>query len=208
MSITIKNRSLTQAAQASKSIKKMLSEKYPNIKFKVTSKNYAGGNSVDISWNLGVVDSEIEKLVSEYEYGHFDGMTDMYEFSNVKNDFPQAKFVFAQRNYRSEQEIENYKLPFRQQKDLYREGKTLRDDVARQICALIGIAYEGIESQVPDDYKVCYRTHGGNWMTWNDLVYKLLSVTTFESDKWEGYRVDFDYEKGQKITNKFMIIKA
>ena len=45
-------------------------------------------------------------------------------------------------------------------------------------------------------------------MTWNDLVYRLLAQTSFDSDKWEGYKVDFDYENGQKITNKFRIIKA
>ena len=207
LNIIEKKKPLTQAAQTSKVIKKMLLEKYPDIKFKVTSKNYAGGNSVDISWNLGPVDSEIENLVNKYQYGHFDGMTDMYEYSNARNDIPQAKYVFAQRDYRSEEELENYKLPYKEQKDLYREGKTLRDDVARQICSLVGIAYEGINSQVQEDYKVCYRTHGGGWMSWNDLTYRLLAQTNFDSDKWEGYKVDFDYENGQKIGNKFRIIK-
>lgn len=86
--------------------------------------------------------------------------------------------------------------------------REFRNDIARQICALIGIDYEGIESQVPEDYKACYRTHGGDWMTWNDLVYRLLAVTNFDGDKWEGYKVDFDYENDQKITNKFRIIKV
>ena len=208
LTIVEKKRPLTQAAQASKQIKKMLSDKYPNIKFKVTSENYAGGNSVDISWNLGMIDSEIEKLVNQYQYGHFDGMTDSYEYSNTRKDLPQSKFVFAQRDYRSEEEIANNKLPYKEQKDLYLEGKTLRDDVSRQICALIGITYDGINSQVPDVYKVCYRTHGRDWMSWNDLVYRLLAQTNFDSDKWEGYKVDFDYENDQKITNKFRIIKV
>ena len=208
LTVIEKKRPLTQAAQASKSIKKMLAGKYQNIKFKVTSKNYAGGNSVDISWNLGPVDEDIEKLVSKYQYGHFDGMIDCYEYSNTRNDIPQSKFVFAQREYRSEEELANYKLPYKEQKDLYREGKTLRNDIARQICTLVEIAYYGIDSQVPDVYKVCYRTHGGEWMTWNDLVYRLLAQTNFDSDKWEGYKVDFDYENDQKITNKFRIIKV
>ena len=34
-----------------------------------------------------------------------------------------------------------------------------------------------------------------------------LAQTNFDSDKWEGYKVDFDYENGQKIGNKFRIIK-
>lgn len=207
LTILEKKRPLTQAAQVSKMIRKMLSEKYENIKFKVTSKNYAGGNSVDISWNLGPVDTEIEKLVNKYQMGHFDGMVDMYEYSNSRSDIPQTKFVFTQREYRLEAEIENYKLPWKEQKDLYREGKTLRDDVARQICALVGIAYEGAEAQVPTPYEVCYN-NGMAWLTWNDLVYRLLVQTSFDSDKWIGYKVDFDHENGQRIKNKFRIIKS
>ncbi len=204
LTIVEKKRPLTQAAQASKQIKKLLSEKYPAIKFSVKSSNYSGGNSVDISWNLGPVASEIEKLVSKYQCGHFDGMIDCYEYSNSRTDVPQSKFVFCQRDYKSEEEILNYKLPYKEQKDLYGEGKTLRDDIAKKICVLIGIEYKGIESQVPTPYEVCY-----NGIAWNNLVYRLLAVTSFDSDIWAGYKVDFDAnEAGQKITNKFRIIKS
>jgi len=215
-----KMRTLTPAAQTSKVVKKMLKEKYPSIKFTVRSKNFAGGDSVDISWNLGPRDKEIENLVSQYEYGHFNGMIDLYEYSNCRNDIPQAKFVCTQRDYKSVEEIENYKLPYQEQKDLYGEGETLIDNIAKQICKLVNIGYGGSEAQVPTPYQVCYAGGGTQYLTWNNLVYQLLNETTFDTDTWDGYKVDFDYDSfptqinGQhsdllrRITNKFRIIKS
>ena len=34
-----------------------------------------------------------EKIVSKYQYGHFDGMNDIYEYSNSREDIPQAKYI-------------------------------------------------------------------------------------------------------------------
>lgn len=36
---------------------------------------------------------EIEIYIGQFMYGHFDGMQDMYEHSNTRDDIPQAKFV-------------------------------------------------------------------------------------------------------------------
>jgi hypothetical protein len=44
----------------------------------------------------------VEPLINEYQYGHFDGMIDCYEYSNNRNDIPQVKFVFANREYSDE----------------------------------------------------------------------------------------------------------
>lgn len=65
---------------------------FPSVKFSVTSKGFSGGDSVHISWADGPCASKVKTLISKYQYGHFDGMTDMYEFSNVKS-IPQVKYL-------------------------------------------------------------------------------------------------------------------
>jgi len=38
---------------------------------------------------------ELEDYAGQFEYGHFDGMQDLYEYSNVREDIPQVKYVFV-----------------------------------------------------------------------------------------------------------------
>lgn len=92
---------MTQAALASKMIKKELKEKFPTIKFAVHSQNYAGGDSVHIQYENGVPSKEVDKVVAKYQYGNFNGMEDIYEYSNSRDDIPQAKYVQVQRDITS-----------------------------------------------------------------------------------------------------------
>jgi len=85
------------SAQTAKAIRAELKKAFPGIKFRVTSKSYSGGNSVSIDYTDGVLTSEVKDVVSKYEAGHFDGMTDSYEYSNTNADLPQVKFVMVSR---------------------------------------------------------------------------------------------------------------
>lgn len=85
------------AAMAAAAIKTELQEKFPGIKFSVKSDTYSMGSSVRASWDDGPSYDEVDSLISKYQYGHFDGMNDIYEMSNVNDSIPQAKHVFAQR---------------------------------------------------------------------------------------------------------------
>ena len=85
------------AATAAKAIKNELKKQFPGIKFSVRSDNFAGGNSVDIEWMDGPTVEEVEQITDKYQYGHFDGMVDMYEYSNMRKDIPQAKYVMTDR---------------------------------------------------------------------------------------------------------------
>ena len=71
-------RQLTRSAQAAQQIRKILKENFSGIKFKVRSDNFAGGNSCNVSWTDGPIREEVNDLISQYKYGHFDGMQDMY----------------------------------------------------------------------------------------------------------------------------------
>lgn len=87
----------TRAALAAAMIRKEIKAKFPELKFTCRSENYAGGNSI----NIGIVDqpvdvkNAIEEMTAKYEYGHFDGMTDCYHYSNSRDDIPQVKFLFV-----------------------------------------------------------------------------------------------------------------
>lgn len=95
-------RQLTQAAQAAKLIRSELKKAFPSIKFSVTSDNYSMGNAVRINWIDGPTTRQVSDITRKYQYGSFDGMTDSYEYTNNRNDIPQAKYVQVSRNYSDE----------------------------------------------------------------------------------------------------------
>lgn len=80
-------------ALAAAAIKKEL--KAMGIKCKASSESYSMGNSV----NITVYDQhysvfkQIEAICDKYQYGNFNGMEDIYEYTNSRDDLPQAKYV-------------------------------------------------------------------------------------------------------------------
>ena len=95
-------RTLTGAALCALAIREELKKQFPSYKFSVTSDNFAGGNSVHISWTDGPTEEQVTKFTNKYQYGHFNGMEDMYENSNSRDDIPQAKFVTENRTISAE----------------------------------------------------------------------------------------------------------
>lgn len=86
-------------------LKKEFKEKFPGVKFSVTSSNFSMGNSVDIEWTDGPMSETVDAIVKQYEYGRFDGMQDLSY--NVKIDeeglgCPGAKYVHASRRLSEE----------------------------------------------------------------------------------------------------------
>lgn len=88
----------SQAALAAAAIKKELKQHFPNIKFSVTCQNYSMGDNVRVEYNDGVKRQKIEDIIGKYQYGHFDSMTDSYEYTNNRNDIPQTKYLHITRN--------------------------------------------------------------------------------------------------------------
>jgi hypothetical protein len=91
------NKTLSTAANAAAAIRGELKEAFPGIKFSVTSSNYSMGNSVRIDWEDGPTTEMVRDITDKYQQGRFDGMTDMYEYSNDRDDIPQAKYVQVSR---------------------------------------------------------------------------------------------------------------
>lgn len=87
---------LSNHAAAAKQIRDNLKER--GIKASVRASSYAGGSSVDVYLKQDMMPDtrqEIEVFCKRFQFGHFDGMTDCYNYSNVNDDLPQVQFVFV-----------------------------------------------------------------------------------------------------------------
>lgn len=87
---------------ASRNIKRELKLKYPGVKFSVISDGFSNGNSVSVRWTDGPTVEEVKKITSKYKMGHFDGMTDSYEYDrrNVWTEvFGGTKYLSTSRSY-------------------------------------------------------------------------------------------------------------
>tara|TARA_R110002126_G_scaffold9325_1_gene42435 strand:- start:1071 stop:1529 length:459 start_codon:yes stop_codon:yes gene_type:complete len=95
----------SEVVRCAAEIRKILKEK--NIKASVRSKQYSMGNNVDVEIKE-IIDPEVYKTLKEelakYKYGHFDGMYDIYENSNLREDIPQTKFLFIKYDWRLQDE--------------------------------------------------------------------------------------------------------
>ena len=88
------------SAQVGQAIRKELKTAFPGMTFRV--KKGSGGDSVRIAWVDGPTMREVERLVGRYEMGHFNGMTDSYEYTNRDNTIPQVRFIFTDRDMSEE----------------------------------------------------------------------------------------------------------
>jgi len=82
-------------AQAAAQIKAKLKEM--GIKNQVKSFQAAGCNGVNVYIDEDNVDTptikKINAVAKVHQYGNFNGMEDLYEFSNIDDNIPQVMFV-------------------------------------------------------------------------------------------------------------------
>ncbi len=91
----------TEAAYTAKIIRAELKDRFPNTKFRVVSDTYSMGDSVDVTYERSATApdlKEVEAVVKKYQAGHFDGMTDCYEYSN-RTTGPTVKWVSVNRTW-------------------------------------------------------------------------------------------------------------
>lgn len=82
-----------------------LKRAFPGHKFRVISKKYSGGDSVNISWTDGPTQKEVEAITGKYQEGSFNGMEDIYEYNHENlwtGIYGGAKYVFEQRHFSKE----------------------------------------------------------------------------------------------------------
>lgn len=97
---------LSETAKCSKAIREELKKEFPGVKFKVNSE---GGSAINIYYVDGPSYEEVDKIVGKYEMGHFDGMEDIYNYDNTREDIPQVEYVFVTREISLEYGVEALK---------------------------------------------------------------------------------------------------
>jgi hypothetical protein len=166
----------TSQAKAAACVRAELKKAFPNTKFSVTSDSGANTSSVDIRWANGPTCEQVKAYSKKYQYGHFDGMVDMYEYSNTNADIPQAKFVFAQRE--------------------------LTEDIKLQIAQLVaddfGLTKPDTVEELGDN--VPYETFH-NWYNWHQIAWQALNKVSLvgctkivKDPAWEGGSIFSGYQ--------------
>ncbi len=64
-------------AEAAKLIRAQLKRSFPGYTFRVRTKRYAGGSSIDVSWVDGPTERQVRAVTEPFSGQHFDGMIDM-----------------------------------------------------------------------------------------------------------------------------------
>lgn len=95
-------KTLSTHAATAQAIRTTLKQAWPRVTFRVRSKSFSNGDSVHVDWTDGPTSEAVNALIRQYQEGHFDGMIDLYEYSNRRDDIPQTKFVQAQRDMSAE----------------------------------------------------------------------------------------------------------
>lgn len=85
----------TKAAETAVLIRKELKNRYPDIKFRVRSSVFSGGDAVTVEWTDGPKEQEVRRLLCKYQYGH-----------DVKEDIPKVKYVQTRRELSPQYAIE------------------------------------------------------------------------------------------------------
>lgn len=96
------NKTASTAANCAAAIRAELKVNFPGVRFTVKSENYSGGNSVRVAWTDGPTTKMIDDVINKYQYGHFNGMDDIYEYTNSREDIAQAKYVSSSRTISEE----------------------------------------------------------------------------------------------------------
>ena len=99
---------LSKAAQVAKLLKNKAKDL--GMKVKATSQYFSMGNSVSVKVLTGT-DTALKTLKDyalKYEAGSFDGMNDIYNYDNARDDIPQTKYLFIN-DERAQYIIDGYK---------------------------------------------------------------------------------------------------
>jgi Large polyvalent protein associated domain 29 len=76
-----------------KAVRVELKKSFPGVKFSVRS-----ASSVYVQWTDGPAAQDVRDAVAKFELGNFDGMTDSYDYNNIRSDVPQTRFVLCMRD--------------------------------------------------------------------------------------------------------------
>lgn len=164
-------REMSSHARCAKEIRAELKEKFPDVKFSVRSESFSMGNAVDIEWQDGPSEEAVREVVGKYQYGHFDGMIDLYEYSNQRDDITQVKYVQVNRKISDKFYLQAAQLAHAHYADL--------ENVKRP----------ETEADLNENFMF-----GGMWYNWHQFAYRMLVKLDLTHAK--GIREDPNFEGG------------
>lgn len=132
-------------------IKRILSMEYPGTKFGAVTR----GNAIDVRWVDGPSLMEVNKILAQFEAGHFDGMTDMYEYR--ENDtawqktFGSMNYIFVYRDTTVAQETLKNALLMNGVDDNhgFHSAAEVASRMLRELSIPVGFTIQGVERK-PD----------------------------------------------------------
>lgn len=136
-------------------VRKVLREAFPATRFSVTTARGSMVYAVDVRWTDGPTTARVDAIVKRFEAGHFDGMTDSYEYDrnavillDGKKYRPGCKYVMTHRTV---------------------------SDALRNRCAAQVAAYFGEPVPSPTDHNARCKAAGEYWST---LIYRAAADAT------------------------------
>ena len=170
---------LNTQAEVSRAIKAELRATWPRVKWSVRG-GRGGGSSVSIHWTNGPTEKAVSAVLGKYEVGHFDGMTDCYNYDtdpevycdaagNVAN-LGGVQYVFCAREYALDGA----------------PGDDVCPALAADLGAVMGWAFAGdIDAQAP------WSNNSGYYNAWRQEIYKVIQASTL-TDGLHGIRARAD----------------
>ncbi|VVE16522.1 MULTISPECIES: LPD29 domain-containing protein [Pandoraea] len=70
------NRRDLSCTETAKILRQSLKEAFPGIKFSVRSSKYSGGACIDVNWEDGPSEAQVDPIVDRFRGAYFDGMED------------------------------------------------------------------------------------------------------------------------------------
>ena len=131
----------SETARVAAQIKKELKNKYPKLKFSVTSSIYSGGDSVYVSWNFGPRRDEIKLIAEKYQEGYFDGMEDIYKNTGGQN-IVNKEGELEEIGVKFVSESRTYEMPGKD----YSERGRIYEELAKALAELHGAEWKGSAS--------------------------------------------------------------
>ena len=137
----------SEQAQVAAIIRKELRKN--GIVAKVTSKSYSMGDSVNVNltdlapWAV----TAIQDFCAPYQQGHFNGMEDIYEYSNSRNDIPQTKFLMINNSFSDDvvqaawTELRERLSGFEGSPELYQDAHSFYNENAREMAFVLVTRY-------------------------------------------------------------------
>ena len=160
MQTSSKKRELSEQAKVAKLCRQYC--KSLGVKCSATSDSFSMGDSVTvrIKDQPPAMREQIETELIQYQYGSFNGMEDIYEYTNSRDDIPQTKYISIECEY--------------------------TDDIKQSAWSWLKAKYANGDDK-PESYEEArnmqWTDNGPHWVTISEEVYKILRGGGFGLDK-------------------------